>query len=84
MCHRMISEALMLYVEGGRVSHSWLMCVVGRGYGELSNGMDGGWYAFEIKSGVWSLVGRYRRTSRVPGDTLIAPDHITFHVCCSR
>ena len=24
---RMISEALELYVEGGRVSHSWCICV---------------------------------------------------------
>ena len=31
----MISEALLLRVEGGRVSHSWGMCVVSHGYGGL-------------------------------------------------
>ena len=31
----MISGALLLYVEGGRVSHSWCMCVVSHGYGWL-------------------------------------------------
>ena len=30
----------MLCVEGGRVSHSWCMCVVGHGYGGLSGGRD--------------------------------------------
>ena len=39
----MMSEALKLQVEGGRVSHSWCTCVVGRGYGGLSGGRDGGW-----------------------------------------
>ena len=28
----MISEALDLFLEGGRVSHSWCMRVVGHGY----------------------------------------------------
>ena len=35
---RMISEALEIRVEGGRVSHSWCMCVVGHGYGGLGGG----------------------------------------------
>ena len=39
---RMISEALNLCVEGGRVSHSWCMCVVNHGYGGLGGGWDGG------------------------------------------
>ena len=41
------SEALELYVEGGRVSHSCCMCVIGHGYGRLGGGRDGGsgWYA---------------------------------------
>ena len=36
----MISEALDLCVEGGRVSHSWYMCVVKHGYGRLGEGID--------------------------------------------
>ena len=39
---RMISDALELCVEGGRVSHSWCMCVVSPGYGELGGGRNGG------------------------------------------
>ena len=35
----LISEALMLHVDGGRVSHSW--CVVSRGYVGLGGGRDG-------------------------------------------
>ena len=38
----MISEALELPVEGGQVSHSWCVCVVGHGYGGLGGGWDGG------------------------------------------
>ena len=39
------------YVKGGRVSHSWCMWVVSRGYGGLGRGRDGGggWYACETK-----------------------------------
>ena len=32
---RVISEALELFVEGGRVNDSWCMCVVSHGYGRL-------------------------------------------------
>ena len=39
---RMISEALELCVEGGQVSHSWCICVVGHGYGGYSWNRDGG------------------------------------------
>ena len=48
---RIISEALELYVEVGRVSHSWCICVVGHGYGGLGWDGDGscGWYACEIE-----------------------------------
>ena len=48
---RMISEALDLCVEGGRVSHSLCMCVVNHGYGGLGGGWDGscGWYACGAK-----------------------------------
>ena len=38
----MISETLELHVEGGRVSHSWCMCVVGHGCGGLGVGRGGG------------------------------------------
>ena len=38
----MISEALELHVEGGRVSHSWCMCVVRHGCGGLGGGRDVG------------------------------------------
>ena len=50
----MISEALELLVESGRVCHSWCMCVVGHGYGGLGGGRDkgGGWYACVTKPGV--------------------------------
>ena len=43
----------MLCVEGGRVSHSWWVCVVSHGYGGLDGGRDGdgGLYAFWTKSG---------------------------------
>ena len=56
----MISEALELYVEGGRVSHSWCMCVVGHGYsrlGEYNNG-GGGSYACWKKPRDLSHFGR--------------------------
>ena len=39
---RMISEALEMREEGGRVSHSWCMCVVSHGYGECGVGWDRG------------------------------------------
>ena len=39
---RMISEALELYVDGGRVSHNWCMRVVSHGYGGLVGGRYGG------------------------------------------
>ena len=39
---RMMSEALELCVEGGRVSHSWYMCVGSDSYGGLGGGRDGG------------------------------------------
>ena len=42
---RMISEALELSVEGGRVSHSWCMSVVSHRYDGLGADRDGdgGW-----------------------------------------
>ena len=39
---RMISEALEQRVEGGRVSHSWCMCVVSHGYDGVGGSTDGG------------------------------------------
>ena len=78
----MISEALELYLEDGRVSDSWCMCVVGHGYDGLGRGRDegGGWYACETKQGAWSHIARCRSTSRVRGDTLMTPDHTDIQV----
>ena len=47
----MISEALELCVESGRVRHSWCMCVVSHGYGGMGGGRDGscGWYAYRMR-----------------------------------
>ena len=36
-----ISEALELYVKGGRDSLSWCVCVVGHGYGGMGGDIDG-------------------------------------------
>ena len=48
--HKMISEELELYVEGGRVSHSWHMCVVGHARGGMGGSRDaGGWYVCGTK-----------------------------------
>ena len=46
-------EALELRMEGGRVSHSWWMCVISHCYGVLGVYMDGigGWYAYGIEPG---------------------------------
>ena len=38
----MISDALELRVVGGRVDHSWYMCVVGHGFGGIGVGNDKG------------------------------------------
>ena len=50
----MISEALELHVEGGRVNHSWCVCVVSCNYDGLGGGREGGCgcYAFWISQGV--------------------------------
>ena len=63
---RMISKALELYVEGGRASHIWCMCVGGHGYGGLGVGMEvvDDMHAGLIRGG-WLYVGRCRSTSRV-------------------
>ena len=84
-CLRMISEMLELHKEGGRVSHSWCMCVVSHGNG---GGMDviGGWNACGSKQGMWlvdvgqclggwSHVGRCPSTSQVQSDIPMTPDH---------
>ena len=75
---RMISEALELRVEGGRVSHSCCMGVVCHGYGGLGGGMDG-MLAGQIQ-GDCSHVGIYRSTSRVRGETLMTLDHTAIQV----
>ena len=78
----MISEALQLYVEGGRVSHSGCMCVVSNGYGGLGGGRDD-MHAGQSQGG-WSNVGRCWSTSRVRDDILMTPDHTTDQVHSSR
>ena len=79
---RIISEALELRVEGGRVSHCWCMCIVSHGYGGLGGGKDegGGWYACGIKPWGWTNVGRCRSISRVRGDKLMKTDHTAVQV----
>ena len=37
----MITEALELYMEGGRVSYSWCVCLVGHRYGGMGGGRNG-------------------------------------------
>ena len=83
----MISEALELYVECGRVSHSWCMCVVSHGNCGLGGGRvgGGGWYACGTKSGGGgSHVERCRSTSRVRGDTLMTPDRTAVQMRSSK
>ena len=49
---RKTSVELELYVEGGRVSHSWCMCVIGHGYGGFGGaGMEvvGGMHAGQCR-----------------------------------
>ena len=43
---RMVSEALELRMESGRVSFIWCMCVVCHGYGGL------GWAGMEVVDGM--------------------------------
>ena len=47
-------------MEGGRVSYSWCMCVVGYGHGGFGEGKDGGggWYACGWKKGGLLVVCR--------------------------
>ena len=58
----MISEALELRVEGGRVSQGWCMCVVSHGYGGLGGGRDGGGgrYACGTKPRGWLHVAAFQ------------------------
>ena len=79
----MISEALELYVEGGRVDHSWCMGVVRHGYGGMAE--------MEVVDGrhvgpsqeCWSHVGRCLSIFRVRGDTLMTTDNTTdLDRCC--
>ena len=74
----MISEALELHVEGGRVSHNWYIY---HGYGGLGGDGDGGggWYACGTKPG-GSIVERCQSTSQVRGDILMTPDHTAIQV----
>ena len=62
--------------EGGRVTYSWGVCAVGRGYGGIGGARDGGggWHASGTKPGE-SCDGRCRRNSRVRADAQMKPDH---------
>ena len=46
-------------MEGGRINHSWCMCIVGHGYGGLGEGRDesGGLCACVTKPGVGHMSG---------------------------
>ena len=82
----MISEALELRMEGGRVSHSWCMRVVRHVYGGLCGGQ--GWWWWTL-----SMQGKANWVGRMSGDagafpdcdvnTLITPDHIAVQMCSS-
>ena len=72
---RMISEALEFCVEGGRVSHSWCMCVVSHGYCRAGMEVVDGMHAGQSQ-GDWSHVGRCWIASRMRGDALTTPDQI--------
>ena len=69
---RMISEALKLRMEGGRVSHTWCVCVVSHGYVGLGGGRDGGggWSACETKPS---------RVGRMSGDAGALPECEVIH-----
>ena len=73
----MFSEALELYVEGGRVSHQLVMAMVG--WVEAAVDVVDGMYAGQSQGG-WSHFGRCRRVSRVRGDTLMTPDSTAVQV----
>ena len=63
----MISKALELLAEGGRVSHSWCMCVVDHGYGGLGWGKDGG-------GGLYACRKKANGDDRMLGDTGALPE----------
>ena len=56
---RMISEAIVLRVEGRRVGHSLCMCVVSHGFDGLGGASDGGGglYACETRPGDGCMSG---------------------------
>ena len=58
----MISEALELRMEGGRVSHIWCMCVVRYGYGWLGRA----WMA--------CMQDKARRVGRMSGYAMAFPE----------
>ena len=62
----MISEALEVHVEGGRVSHSWCLCVISYGYGGFGGGRDGG--------GGWLHAGQSQGVGCMSGDAGAFPE----------
>ena len=79
----MISEALELSVEGGRVSHCWCMCEIGPGYGGDRDG-DSGWYTCGTKlGGVVHILEDAGLLSECNVKTLMTSDLIAFQVCSS-
>ena len=79
----MISEAPELRVEGGRVSHSWCLCIVNHGYGGLGGGRDGcgGWYVCGTKpGGVRCMSGVAGALPECEVKKLMTPDHTAIQV----
>ena len=78
----MVSEALELRMQGGRVSECGCMCVVGHGNGGLGWCRDGGggWLACRAKPG--GLFACQEMSKHFPSarDTLMTPDHIAVKV----
>ena len=56
-----MSEVQELCVEGGRVSHSWCMCVVSHGYGGFGGGRDGG-------GGLYACGTKHKGAGRISGN----------------
>ena len=81
----MTTEALELRAEGGRVSHSWCMCVVVMAMvGWIGAGME---LVLGKHAGQSQVVGRISGDAgaflECVGNTLMTPDCTTIQVCSS-